>query len=253
LGSAQVMKSPPALRLAAFVAAAACAWTMTAFAAPSGDAAAQNAVVAQQLRDAAAERIETLHTVAPYRDLLSNRLMPTVGAPGADVVIVVFSDYLCPLCKASSPALDAEVAKDKGVRLVFLPFPLIGPGSELGVKATFAANLQKRFYPLHRSLMETRGGIDQPKLMRMAAAQGLDMARLSHDMDDPRLEPLKQRTAALAKDLVVLGTPAYLVGGVLVRSEVTEDQLDGVVALDRCLGRAARLGKPATICMDAGG
>jgi protein-disulfide isomerase len=227
---------------------------MTAYAAPPAAAeAAQNAAIAQQLKDAAAERVETLRAVAPYHDLLTNSLTPTVGAANADVVIVVFSDYLCPLCKASSPALDAEAAKDKGVRLVFLPFPLIGPGSEVGVKATFAANLQKRFYPLHQKLMAARGGIDQPTVLRLAAAQGLDMARLSRDMDDPRLEPLKRRTAALAKDLVVLGTPAYLVGGVLVRSEVDEAQLDGLVALDRCLGRAARQGRPATICMDAGG
>ena len=237
------------------LAAALCALATGAAAAPPAnqDGGAETARIAQQLRAAAVERGEALAVVARYGDVLTSPLTPSVGPVDADVVIVAFSDYLCPACKMSWPALDAELAKDKGVRLVFPPFPLIGPGSELAAQATFAAHLQGRFYPLHKALMQARGDIDQPRLIRMAGAQGLDVGRLSRDMNDPRLGPLKQRTSALARDLVILGTPGLLVGGVEVLGDVTEAQLDGLVALDRCLARASREARPATICMDPQG
>ena len=52
---------------------------------------------------------------------------PCLGAPGADVVLVEFSDFQCPYCKEEATMLRQNLVKayPQNVRLYFKTFPLV--------------------------------------------------------------------------------------------------------------------------------
>ena len=52
---------------------------------------------------------------------------PVAGNPKGDVTLVEFFDYRCPYCKQVAPAIDALLAEDKKLRVVYKEFPVLGP------------------------------------------------------------------------------------------------------------------------------
>ena len=80
-----------------------------------------------------------LGLVAVVAAVLDDPGSPRAGPPGADVTIVVFTDYLCPICKATDPALARLQAADPRVRVVYKDWPIRGPVSELAARTALAA------------------------------------------------------------------------------------------------------------------
>src|SRR4030095_1213823 len=67
--------------------------------------------------------------------IFSDPMSPVSGNPKGDVTVVVFFDYACGYCKTSIPELDALVAKDPMLRLVYKEFPILGPRSQVAPPA----------------------------------------------------------------------------------------------------------------------
>src|ERR1051326_1519326 len=59
-------------------------------------------------------------------DKLKTEFEPSMGTPGADVVLVEFSDFQCPYCKEEATMLRKNLlsAYPSGVRLYFKTFPI---------------------------------------------------------------------------------------------------------------------------------
>ena len=172
--------------------------------------------------------------------MLTDPGSPRVGPAGADVVIVVFTDYQCPICKATDPALTRLLAADPKVAVIYKDWPIRGPMSDLAARTALAAHRQGRYRPVHDALMAARGALTPPRIAAVAAAAGADPARLAADQRTHAraIDAQVARHRLQAFSLGLAGTPAYLVGPYLIEGGLDDRRLAHAVK------RARRAGPP---------
>ncbi|MDE0049844.1 MAG: DsbA family protein [Rhodospirillales bacterium] len=172
---------------------------------------------ALQARRAAQEAEQARSAIQFYRDeLLSDPEAPVAGNPDGAITLVEFFDYRCGYCRRVKPTVETLLAENDDLRLVFKEFPILGPESTMAAYAALAARGQGSYEAFHWALMETDGSFDRDHILSVARSVGLDTERLARDMEDPALDALIERNAALASALGISGTPAFVVGDRLI-------------------------------------
>ncbi len=83
-----------------------------------------------------------------------------MGARNPDVTIVEYFDYNCPYCKKQVPALQALLAQDPKMALVYKDWPILGPVSVYAASSALAAGWQGKYLVAHDAL------ISGPRLAR---------------------------------------------------------------------------------------
>ncbi len=171
--------------------------------------------------------------IAAHREsLLNDPTSPVAGNPDGDVTIVEFFDYNCPYCKRVFPHVKAVLAEDRGVRVVYKEFPVLGPESLAAARAALASLKQDagKYLAFHNAMMANRGRLTETRIMGIARAVGFDTERLKTDMAAPDIERIIQRNRALAKALGITGTPTFVIGDQLVPGAIDLDTLKRLVA-----------------------
>jgi protein-disulfide isomerase len=182
-------------------------------------------------RQEAAKQAALQSTLKAKRDeLLSDAADPVVGNPKGDITIVEFFDYNCGYCRRVKSAVDSVVSKDGNIRLVYKEFPILGPGSEVASRAALAAKRQGKYEKFHNAMFAFRGRLGATQVMSIAKAVGLDMDKLKADMKDPAIMAQIKKNHALAKQLGITGTPAFVIGNELVPGAVPAAELRKHVA-----------------------
>ena len=176
-------------------------------------------------RDALAQKGVTENQSELYRDPDS----PVGGNPNGDVVVVEFNDYQCPYCKRAYQSLKSVVGADGRVKIVYKDIPILGEASKVAALAALASVRQGKHDALHTALMEYTGKLDQDKILEIAAAVGLDRARLEKDMADPKLKEIIDRNMMLASALGVRGTPAFVIGKQFVPGAIDAEALKQLI------------------------
>jgi len=158
---------------------------------------------------------------------------PVLGNPAGDVVIVEFFDYTCPYCKAVEPRLEALLKSDRKVKLVLKEFPILTPQSLIATRAALAATHQGKYHQFHQAMMNFRGQLLESDIFDMARASSLDVARLRRDMTAPDVSDEIIANFNLARGIRVFQTPAFIVGGRLMKSESASIDFPKAVAAAR--------------------
>lgn len=144
-------------------------------------------------------------------------LPPAYGPNPAKVVVVLLSDFQCPVCRRITDATHQIAEEFPGeVRLEFLQLPLaMHQHSEDAAVAALAAHRQGKFWEMHDLLFANQGALDGDSLAGYAKQAGLDVARYQKDIADPALRKRVRTEAALGNSLGANATPAFLVNGKL--------------------------------------
>jgi protein-disulfide isomerase len=169
------------------------------------------------------------------------KLPPALGPTPAKVVVLVFSDFQCPVCARVTDATHQIAEEWPGdVRVEFRQHPLpIHPNAENAAIASLAAHRQGKFWEMHDVLFGHQSALDPASLEIYAQGLGLDMARFRKDVADPELRARVKREGTLADQLGANGTPGFLINGRMslgwgswfgFRGQV-EDELNAVNAL----------------------
>ena len=183
-----------------------------------------------QARQQEAENNELVKVIAQRRDeIFNDPASPTGANSQGDATVVEFFDYNCPYCRKAAPMLDELERTDKGLRLVFKEFPILGPGSVFAAKAALASQKQGKYVQFHKAMMNYAGRITEATTMDVASATGLDVSTLKKDMEDPAIEATIQRNLALAEALHISGTPTFVGGKQIVRGLVDADTMKQLV------------------------
>lgn len=191
------------------------------------------AIEALKARDQAdAESRARRALVSRQADLLNDPGSPVAGNPKGDVTIVEFFDYRCPYCKRVHPTIQALLRDDKNLRFVYKEWPILGESSVYAARAALAARSQGKYISFHGALMEVRGNLDEAAVHRAAAAAGLDDSQLKRDMEAQaaELDQIFARNNDLARSLGITGTPAFVIGDVIIRGATDMDSMRKVVA-----------------------
>jgi len=167
------------------------------------------------------------------QELAHNAADPVTGNPKGDQTLVVFYDPRCPYCRRMTPTLNALLAADPGLRMVFKDLPILGPASLLESRALLAAQKQGGYFKLQTALMAAPPDATIESVRAVAQRIGLDWDRLARDMDDPAIHARLDANIALAQRLNIQGTPAMVVGNTIIPGAVELPDLQAAVAAAR--------------------
>jgi protein-disulfide isomerase len=180
---------------------------------------------AQQQADAQAAEQSRRTIVTKKKELFESSDDLVQGNPKGDVTVVEFFDYRCPYCKQVEPSLDALLKEDTKLRIVYKEFPILGDTSVYAAHVALAAKKQGKYAEFHRALMATKGDIAPETVMNVAASVGLDLNKVKADMTASEIDKLIDANFALADALNVQGTPAIIIGDMLIPGAIDLDSL----------------------------
>lgn len=187
-----------------------------------------------EARQRAAEQNELAAVLTQRRDEVFNDPASPVGAnPQGDAALVEFFDYNCPYCRKASPMLDELEQTDKGLRLVFKEYPILGPGSVFAARAALASQRQGKYLAFHKAMMTYQAQITERSSLEVAEQVGLDVDRLKKDMEDPAIDAAIKRNLALAEALRISGTPTFIAGKEILRGLADTETMKRLVASAR--------------------
>jgi protein-disulfide isomerase len=173
-----------------------------------------------------------------------------LGRAEAPVTLVEFVDLQCPYCREfeveALPALVEKHVRSGKLRIEIRGLSFLGPDSERGLRAVLAAGRQDRMFELMELIYYNQGaensGWLSDELIGAAARSvpGIDVRRLTDDMDSDAVSDLLDDHAAEAERRRVDSTPTLFVGptgGDLARVQLASPtDLDSV---ERAISAAA--------------
>jgi protein-disulfide isomerase len=162
------------------------------------------------------------------KKLLDDPLTPVGGNPDGDVTLVEFFDYRCTYCRRVVSSLRELLDEDSGLRVVFKDMPVLGPDSVRAARAALASRKQDGYVPFHFALMAS-DDLSPAGIRAAAKSVGLDPDRLEADMDAPEVNAVIEANYALAQELGIEGTPAFVIGDQLIPGAVEKARLEHLI------------------------
>jgi protein-disulfide isomerase len=167
---------------------------------------------------------------------------PTKGAgEDARFTIVEFSDFECPACAATSPAISSLVSQyPDQVRVVYRHFPLISIHDSAVQAARFAeaAALQGKFWEMHDELFSTQiswSGQSQEQnreyFLDLGEKLGLNREQLANDVQSDAVVQKVDSDLRVAEQLGLSFTPSLFLNGQMMNiTEIQQAVAAGVQA-----------------------
>lgn len=173
---------------------------------------------------------------ANAKDLFEDGYSWVGGNPDGDITIVEFMDYKCTYCKKAYAEVSDLLKKDGNIRFIVKEFPILGQESELS--ARFAVAVQQidgdaAYEKVHDALMTARGSLTVESLTALAKAQGLDADAIIKRMNEDQVTDVLRKNYQLAQRMSISGTPAFVIGGQLLRGYAPEAAMAQMVAEER--------------------
>jgi protein-disulfide isomerase len=180
----------------------------------------------RQTEAAAARQREAI--AANQSELLEASHTPVGGNPDGDVTLVEFFDYRCAYCRRVVSSMRALLDEDRNLRVVFKDLPVLGPDSVRAARAALASQRQDGYVPFHFVLMAA-DDLSMEGIRAAAESVGLDADRLEADMASPEVMAAIEANYALANELGIEGTPAFVIGDQLIPGAVDKARLEQLI------------------------
>ncbi len=164
-----------------------------------------------------------------YKSLASmkGQLSPLSIGDG-DVTVVEFFDYNCGYCRQTLPELLKLIDTDKNIKVQFMEFPILAPGSSEASKVAIAAAKQGKYMEFHKAMFAA-GRASKDSALKVAEQIGLDMEKVKADSASPETEALIAKISEVGKRMFVDGTPTFIVGDKTNPGAADYDQLKQLV------------------------
>jgi protein-disulfide isomerase len=140
---------------------------------------------------------------------------PRLGQEDAPVVLLVVSDFQCPVCRRAAEPMEDIVANFKGDLVVyFIQNPLkMHKNAMIAAQASVAAHKQGQFWAFHDTLFANQSRLSHGHLEQHARTTNLDMVRFANDRVDLAIKEWISRQAAAVSELGARGTPSFFING----------------------------------------
>lgn len=183
------------------------------------------------------------HRIAPDRAAAAEKLPGAIVAanPEGDVTLVEFYDLNCPYCRRASADIDALLQADKKLRLVLVPFPVLGIPSILAGRVEIAVSKMvppSDFYRYHRALYAGRGVIDGQRALNASSGFKLDLQKVLDAANQDGITDIMKAHVRFADTLGLKATPSYLIHDVAIQGHPGRKSLKAVIDAVRKCGKA---------------
>jgi protein-disulfide isomerase len=162
----------------------------------------------------------------------------TVGNPNGKTALVEFYDLNCPYCRIASADIADMVDLDRELKLVLVPFPVLGIPSIQASRIELAVaklGTPQQFYAFHRKVYAQRGTTDGARALEIAHGLGLDAKTLTKLADSDEITGTMIAHVRLGNSLGLAATPAFIIDGVAILGYPGRYRLQAIVdASDAC-------------------
>jgi protein-disulfide isomerase len=174
-------------------------------------------------------------TRAGQKQMLANPGTEAVGARKPDVTIVEYFDYNCPYCKKLVPTLQALLAQDPKIAVLYKEWPILGDISVYAASSALAAGWQGKYLAAHDALISGPRLAHEEQVDAILQGAGVNMDALKHDRTSHAkdIAALLARNDAEAQALTLQGTPGIVVGRQLVAGIADLSDMKKLVAKSR--------------------
>lgn len=143
--------------------------------------------------------------------LLNSPHLPRGGTASGAVVFAEFSDFRCPNCRAAAPAVHRIAEEIADVRIIYVPFPILGQASIDMALFALAAGLHGVYEEWHYTVMLWPGRVGPRQMPKVAEKLGLDIESLRTETQSDTFSKLLLESQETARQLGVRATPSYMV------------------------------------------
>jgi protein-disulfide isomerase len=162
---------------------------------------------------------KTKAAIAASRQAIERDPRDYVVNPQGSITVTQFYDYRCPHCINVAPKIEALVAADKDIRLVFKELPIFGDTSEHAAREAIALKRKGGdVFSLYRAYMSTHP-LDRAAIDRIAKDHQLDPEAVETGLAKADADKQLADVRTLAESLGIEGTPAFVIGDTLVPGE----------------------------------
>lgn len=163
-----------------------------------------------------------------------------VGNPNGDVTLAEFYDLNCPYCRRASADVDALLRSDKNLRVILVPFPVLGIASIQAGRVELAVRKlsnPQTFYAFHRKIYEGRGVIDGNRALAVANELKIDQQKILSAANDDSVTETMKAHVRLGNAINLAATPSYVVKDVAIVGHPGGKSLKSVVEAVRKCGQ----------------
>ncbi len=161
-----------------------------------------------------------------------------LGNPRGEITLNEFYDLNCPYCRKASVEIEKLLRTVKELRLVLVPFPVLGIPSIQAGKVELAVLQQatpQQFYEFYRKAMASRGVMDGKRAFAIAQTISLDDKKVAKAASDERLADIMISHVRLGNDLGIQATPGFVIKGVAINGYPGPKSLARIVnSVERC-------------------
>ena len=158
---------------------------------------------------------------------------PYIGPKDAKIVIMEFSDFQCPFCKASFPAIREITANNPEIKYIYRDFPIdeLHPESRIAAMAGGCAHDQDLFWPYHDRLFQNQHNLTRDGLFTYARQSGLNMRDFTECFDEGKFANDVEQDRLIGIDLGVRGTPTWFINGEKVEGVIPTEGWEQLLEL----------------------
>ena len=171
--------------------------------------------------------------IAAQRDRIETPFAGAVlGNPQGAITLVQFTDYACGYCRQSVADIAALVAAHPDLRVVVRELPILSRESEQAARMALYAAGQGRYAAFHEAMFSG----EKPTASSIAIAArtaGIDAPPADTVLASAAVTNELAGNVALAKELGITGTPAWIVGNRLLIGAVGRQALETAIAETR--------------------
>lgn len=166
------------------------------------------------------------------------RNIVVAGNPSGKVTLYEFYDFNCPYCRRASLDIDDLMSKNNNIRLVLVPFPVLGVPSILAARVEYAVNKMataESAYKFHRIVYGNRGTIDDQRAFAAAQQLGLETVEVRKIASEEAFVTVMKEHLRVGTALGIQATPGLVIGGVAIIGYPGKQALTQVIAsVEKC-------------------
>lgn len=163
----------------------------------------------QQALAAASKAIET------NKKALENDPRDFVANPNGKITVVEFFDYNCGYCKLIAPEVLALIRANPDVRFVFKDMTIFGEASEYAAAGAHLTKAGGKYLDVHRAFMAEKP-LEDDDVARILTLNGVSPAAARERQQSAEQRKYLEDQHQLAAALGIQGTPAFVVGDVMI-------------------------------------
>lgn len=155
---------------------------------------------------------------------------PFIGPQNAAIVIMEFSDFQCPFCKAAFPSIREITLENPNIKYIYRDFPVDVLHSEArsAAEAAACAHEQELFWPYHDRLFQNQHNLTNEALVKYARQTGLDIEKFTNCFERGTFAEEVERDRLIGIDLGVRGTPTWFINGEKVEGVISQEGWEGL-------------------------